>query len=166
MAVEVCSLKVETNQLVPPNTWYLVRFPFDTESTDPLDMHSDSRPPPGGPILEWSTDERSSLIWPSRSGWGDLFALIQWEAAGAQSGCSDGTEYRDQFIRDPLGYTTTNPMDTTATHHRAATIGGQYIEKSWGIFVNPDVPLALRVRHNCSDPLNLALAEFKLAINF
>ena len=165
MPTEVCSLKVDVNQLIQPNVWTLVRFPYDTESTDPFNMHDPGRPPPGGPVLEWSTDDRSSLIWPSSSGWASLYALIQWAAPPAQSGCGTGTEYRDQFIRDPLNYTATNPSDTTATHHRAATVGGNYFEKSWGIFVNPTVPLALRVRHNCSQALALTLAEFKVAIH-
>jgi hypothetical protein len=32
--------------------------------------------------------------------------------------------------------------------------------------VDPTVPLALRVYHNASGPLNLTLAEFKLSITY
>lgn len=167
MTTDLCSLKVAIPQLIQPNVWTVVRFPFDAtgESTDLLNMHSATRPSPGGPVANWATDDRSGLIWPSRTGWGVMLGLMQWAAAGVQSDPSDGTEYRDQFVRDPLGYTST-PVDTTATDHRAPTPGGQFFTKQWGVNVDPTVPLALRVQHNASSPLNLTLAEFKLAITY
>lgn len=169
MPVDVCSLKVAIPQLIQPDTWTIVRFPFDAtgESTDPLNMHSATRPAPGGPVSNWATDDRSGLIWPSRSGWGELKGIAQWAAAGAQLNPMDATEYRDQFVRNPLGYAGGGTTaDTTATDHRPPTPGGQFFTKSWGIFVDPAVPLALRVYHNASEALNLTLAEFKLSITY
>jgi hypothetical protein len=165
MPTEVCSLKVEIDQPIRPNVWTIVRFPFDSsgESTDPLNMHDPNRPPPGGPVTNWQNDDRSGLIWPSSSAWGLMYSLIQWADPGVQATCTAGTEFRDQYVRDPLGYTS-NPVDTTATDHRTATPGIQTYTKSWGIFVSPTVPLALRVRHDASGTVNLTLAEFKLAI--
>lgn len=156
--VQVCSLKVDVPQLIEPGTTYkVVRFPFGAgESTDRFEMHQTVQPD-GYVVTDYATDDRSGLIWPSRSGWGHLYAMIQWEATGA-------TEYRDQFVRDPLGLTP-NPNDTTATEHRAPTPGADYYVKNHGIFVSPDVPIALRVTHNDTQARLLTLAEFKLVIH-
>ncbi|MEU6594799.1 hypothetical protein ABZ923_37330 [Streptomyces sp. NPDC046881] len=162
--VQVCSLKVDTPQSIPSSASYtIVRFPYGAaEPTDRFEMHQ-ALQPDGSTVTNYATDDRSGLIRPSRAGWGSLYALIQWEAPTATSGTV--TEYRDQFVRDPLGETAT-PNDTTATDHRAATPGGQFWTKSWGIFVTPDVPLALRVTHNGTvGPLLMTLAEFKLVIH-
>ncbi|MEV5929917.1 hypothetical protein ACPCSG_27040 [Streptomyces cellulosae] len=155
--VQVCSLKVDTPQLVDPGTAYkVVRFPFGAaESSDRFEMHQVVQPD-GYVVADWSTDDRSGLIWPSKPGWGVLHAMVQWEASTA-------TEFRDQYVRDPLGLTP-NPNDTTATEHRSPTPGADYFVKTHGIFVDPAVPLALRVTHNDSAPRLLTLAEFKLAI--
>jgi hypothetical protein len=83
--------------------------------------------------------------------------MIQWED-GAYS------ELRDQFVRDPLGFTD-DPVDTTATDHRPPSPGMQCFTKSHGIFVSPGTPLALRVAHNDSQARDIVLAEFKLAIH-
>ncbi|MFZ4160416.1 hypothetical protein ACOZDE_18595 [Streptomyces griseoincarnatus] len=156
--VQVCSLKVDTPQLIPPGTTYrIVRFPFGAgESTDRFEMHQTVQPD-GYVVTDYATDDRSGLIWPSRPGWGHLYAMIQWEAGGY-------TELRDQYVRDPLGLTP-SPNDTTATEHRTPTPGGQYFVKNHGIFVNPGTPLALRVTHNDAAPRLLTLAEFKLVIH-
>lgn len=156
--VQVCSLKRDTPQLVPPNTYTIVRFPFGSaEPSDRFGMHQ-MQQPDGYTITSWDTDDRSGLIWPSRSGWGTLHAMIQWEAANA-------TEYRDQYIRDPLSLGSPTPADTTATDHRPPSVGMQCFTKSHGIFVNETTPLALRVWHNSSGPINLVLGEFKLVIH-
>lgn len=155
--VHVCSLKVDTPQLIQPGTTYrIVRFPFGAaEPTDRFEMHQ-SVQPDGYVVSNWATDDRSGLIWPSKEGWGHLHAMLQWEAGGY-------TELRDQYVRDPLGLTPA-PNDTTATEHRTPTPGGQYFVKNHAIFVEPGTPLALRVTHNDSVPRLLTLAEFKLAI--
>lgn len=157
--VEVCSLKRDFSQLIQPgSTYQIVRFPFGAaEPTDEFGMHQIQQP--DGYVIDagnWDSDDRSGLIWPSVDGWGTLQALIQWAVP------SDASEYRDQFVRDPLEIY--SPADTTATDHRPPTPGGQFWTKVWGIAVHPDVPLALRVTHNASAPLDLTLAEFKLVI--
>ncbi|MEW2568293.1 hypothetical protein [Streptomyces sp. NPDC047070] len=162
--VQVCSLKVEVPQLIPSGTTYqVVRFPYGAlESTDRFNMHQ-ALQPDGTTVANYATDDRSGLIRPSKAGWAELYALLQWEAPTGTSGTV--TEYRDQHVRDPFGETA-DPNDTTATDHRAPTPGGQFWTKSWGIFVDPATPIALRVTHNAvSGPLNLVLAEFKVAIH-
>ncbi|WP_371793816.1 hypothetical protein OIE91_11095 [Streptomyces albidoflavus] len=161
--VQVCSLKVDTPQLIPGGgTYHVVRFPFGAgESTDRFEMHQVLQPD-GYVVADWAADDRSGLIWPSRSGWGHLYGMIQWESASSGSG--GYTELRDQYVRDPLGLTP-SPNDTTATEHRPPSPGMQCFVKSHGIFVNPATPLALRVGHNDAQPRNLVLAEFKLAIH-
>ncbi|GAA0644394.1 hypothetical protein GCM10009535_22270 [Streptomyces thermocarboxydovorans] len=156
--VHVCSLKAHTPQRIRPGTTYqVVRFPFGSaEPYDRFGMHQ-AEQPDGHVVDDWANDDRSGLIWPSKPGWGHLYAMLQWEAGGY-------TELRDQFVRDPLGLTP-DPEDTTATEHRRPTPGGQYYVKSHGIFVDPDTPLALRVTHNDSGPRRLTLAEFKLVIH-
>lgn len=156
--VQVCSLKVDVYQSIPAgNTYRTVRFPFGTgESSDRFNMHQTTQPD-GHVVSDWATDDRSGLIWPSRAGWGQLYAMIQWESA---SGTNGYTELRDQFVRDPFGV-----ADTTATEHRAPTPGIQCYVKGHGIFVSPDVPLALRVMHNDNSARMLTLAEFKLVIH-
>ncbi|WP_405893670.1 hypothetical protein OG272_15575 [Streptomyces sp. NBC_00104] len=162
--VEVCSLKRDINQpIVPGTTYTIVRFPFGAEEpSDRFQMHQAVQPD-GYVVTDWDNDPRSGLIWPSRAGWGHLYALIQWEAPTAASG--GYTELRDQYVRDPLSLGSPTPNDTTATDHRAPSPGGQFFTKSHGIYVDPLTPLALRVTHNASaGSLNLTLAEFKLAI--
>ncbi|MEV0639059.1 hypothetical protein AB0I77_29770 [Streptomyces sp. NPDC050619] len=160
--VQVCSLKVDTPQAVSPGTTYqIVKFPFGAkESTDRFEMHQATQPD-GYVVEDWEKDDRSGLIWPSKAGWGHLYAMIQW---GEPSGVGAYTELRDQYVRDPLGLTP-NPNDTTATEHRAPTPGGQYFVKNHGLFVTPGTPLALRVTHNAALPVALKLAEFKLVIH-
>jgi hypothetical protein len=156
--VQVCSLKRDINQLIPPGSVYtIVRFPFgSTESYDAYGMHQTAQPD-GYTITNWDTDDRSGLIWPSVSGWGHLYAMIQWEAG-------DYTELCDQYVRDPLGLN--SPADTTATDHRPPSSGIQAFTKSHGIFVHPSTPLALRVAHNDTVARNVTLAEFKLVIHW
>ncbi|KPC59523.1 hypothetical protein [Streptomyces chattanoogensis] len=161
LGVQVCSLKTDTPQLIEPGcTYQILRFPFSEECTDAFAMHEEDQPD-GYVVTDWATDDRSGLIWPSTSGWGHLYAVIQWEPASATGGY---TELRDQFVRDPLGLTPC-PNDTTATEHRAPTVGMQCFAKNWGCFVNPETPLALRVAHNDCSPRSLVLAEFKLSIH-
>ncbi|MDG9709487.1 hypothetical protein [Streptomyces sp. DH10] len=160
--VQVCSLKVDTPQLIAPGTTYkIVRFPFGAaEPTDRFGMHQAAQPD-GYVVSDWAADDRSGLIWPSKAGWGHLHAMIQWEAA---SGTGGYTELRDQYVRDPLGLTP-NPNDTTATEHRTPTPGGQFYVKNHGLFVDPGTPVALRVTHNDTNSRLLTLAEFKLVIH-
>ncbi|MGJ5693539.1 hypothetical protein ACM6RM_10215, partial [Streptomyces pratensis] len=85
--VQVCSLKVDTPQLIPGGgTYHVVRFPFGAgESTDRFEMHQVLQPD-GYVVADWAADDRSGLIWPSRSGWGHLYGMIQWESASSGSG--------------------------------------------------------------------------------
>ncbi|MFI9026290.1 hypothetical protein [Streptomyces sp. NPDC053560] len=153
---QVCSLKRDTPQLIEPGPYQIVRFPFGTlESSDAYEMHQVQQQD-GYTIASWDGDDRSGLIWPSRAGWGHLYAMIQWESG-------DYTELRDQFVRDPLHFGS-DPENTTATDHRPASVGMQCFTKSHGIFVDPAVPLALRVTHNDTVARNLVLAELKLVI--
>jgi hypothetical protein len=161
VAIDVCSLITSGPQPIKPKTYTIVRFPFGTaESTDTLNMHAASRGGTYGSLAaaNWKAEDRAGLIFPSRSGWAQLTAMIQWDA-----GDSGQREYRDQFVRDPLGYTS-DPVNTTATEHRPPSLGMQCFAKSWTIAVNPDTPLALRVYHDGTQPLNVSLAEFKLII--
>jgi hypothetical protein len=166
--VRVCSLKRDFNQLIQPGTTYqTLRFPFGAaESSDRFQMHQLSQP--DGYVISaagWDSDERSGLIWPSRAGWGHLYAMVQWEAASAPAASGGYTELRDQFVRDPLSLGSPTPNDTTATEHRSPTPGIQCFVKNWGVFVDPDTPLAFRVAHNDTAPRNVILAEFKLVIH-
>lgn len=156
--VQVCSLKVDTPQLIQPGiTYQIIRFPFGSaEPYDEFEMHQAAQPD-GYVVTSWAADDRSGLIWPAAAGWGHLHAMIQWEVGGY-------TELRDQYIRDPLGLTP-NPSDTTATEHRPPSPGAQFWVKNHGVLVSPGVPLALRVAHNDSQPRNVTLAEFKLVIH-
>lgn len=156
--VQVASLKVSTPQPVLPGSAYrIVRFPYGAEeSMDPHGMHQ-AEQPDGRTVTDWASDDRSGLIWPAARGWGHLYAMLQW----AES--TDATEYRDQFARDPLE--PAGRVDTTATEHRATTVGGEYFVKVWGIVCDPAVPLAVRVAHNASAPISLTFAEFKLVIH-
>ncbi|MCX5326267.1 hypothetical protein [Streptomyces sp. NBC_00120] len=155
--VTVCSLKRDTPQLIQPGTKYqIVRFPFGSlESSDSAEMHQ-MQQPDGFTISTWESEDRSGLIWPSRTGWGHLYAMVQWESG-------EYTELRDQFVRDPLAFGP-DPENTTATDHRPKSPGAQCFTKSHGVFVDPSVPLALRVTHNDKVARNLTLAEFKLVI--
>ncbi len=156
--VQVCSLKRDTPQSIPANSPYtVIRFPFGSaESTDRFAMHQVNQPD-GYVVTNWDADDRSGLIWPSTAGWGVLYAMIQWEPGGYD-------ELRDQFVRDPLGLTP-SPNDTTATEHRPPSPGMQCWTKQWGIFVDPDVPLALRATHDDSVARDIVLAEFKLVVH-
>jgi hypothetical protein len=130
----------------------MVRFPFGAaESWDPCDMHPVNQP---DGLLVTDRDARAGLIWPAHDAWARLDALLYWDTG-------DYTEVRSRFVRDPLGLT--GPPDSTCTEDHLATPGGQYRAKSWAIFVHPDTPIGLMVRHNSARPVRLALAEFKLS---
>lgn len=164
MGSHVCSLIRTADQLIPGGSGYhLVRFPFGSEeSYDAFEMHQLVQP--DGYVISgsgWDSDDRSALIWPSKDGWGTFSAMIQWEAPTGTSGAVG--EYRDGFVRDPLGLGS-KPYDTTGTAHTAASPGANFFRASWPIFVHPGVPVALRVGHSGSGPLKLTLAEFKLDI--
>lgn len=154
MAPLVCSLKTEIPQSIPGGGAYsIVRFPFGSgESIDEHNMHARTQPDRVR-VGAWQADDRSGLIWPAASGWGHLQAMIQWESG-------DYTELRDRFVRDPLG-----AADTTATEHHVPSPGMQCFTKSWGIYVNPETPIALAVGHTAKSSVRLTLAEFKLIIH-
>ncbi|GAA0322214.1 hypothetical protein NE235_04285 [Actinoallomurus spadix] len=157
MAVRVCSLKFDADrdggpQSVPAGgAYHVVRFPYGAaESYDADNMHPQTR---NGTDHPFPSDPASGLIRPAHDAWGRLYAMIQWETAAGGA----ATEFRDQFVRDPLG-----TPDTTCTEHRPPSPGMQCFAKAWAIFVSPDVPLALRVAHDADRPLDLVIAEFKL----
>ncbi|MEW9530674.1 hypothetical protein [Microbispora sp. NPDC049125] len=156
MTLHICSLKVETAQAVPvlASDYYLLRFPYTVsdESWDPHNMHRPTQP--GGAVSTFP-DARSGLIWPTVSGWGCLTAMVYWDAGSS-------SEYRARFVRDPLSLTT--GYDSTATTDDAPTPGGQYRHYSHAMFVHPNTPIGLMVRHAASTPLAVTLAELKLAI--
>jgi hypothetical protein len=149
----VCSLKVDTAQTIPAGAAYtVVRFPFESgENFDPYDMHPVAQP--DGVMVAY-TDARASLIWPAHDAWARLDAMLQWEDG-------DYTEVRDRFVRDPLELA--GAADSTCTEDRPVSPGGQYLAKSWAIFVHPGTPLALSVRHNSAHGVRLLLAEFKIS---
>ncbi|MFE7963392.1 hypothetical protein ACFU0X_10115 [Streptomyces cellulosae] len=165
--VYVCSLKTTRPQTIPADgKYHLVHFPFgDTgavESYDPFGMHP-VRQPDG--VDATHLLDRSALIWPHTNGWGTLTALIHWKTP-APDGIFNRhrpTEYRDRFVRDPLNLAT--GYDSTATETRPAQDNGPLLHKTHEIFVKPHVPLALMVRHNGRKPVDLELAELKLAIH-
>lgn len=155
MSRHVCSLKFDAERDRGPlsvpsgGAYHLLRFPYDgAESYDADDMHAQVR---NGADHPFPSDPASGLIWPAHEAWGRLYGMIQWKAA------SGATEFRDQFVRDPLG-----TPDTTCTEHRPPSVGLQCFAKAWAIFVSPDVPLGLRVTHNAAGTLHVVLAEFKL----
>jgi hypothetical protein len=152
----IVSLKADRPQRVPRRVWWVVRFPYDGESYDPLGMHHQLQPD-GYEVRDWQRDSRSGLIWPDHDGWVRLDAMIQWEAASPRGGYR---EIRDQFARDPLSLST--GLDTTATDHRPPSPGMQCITKNWALFAHPKTPLALRVWHDDAQPRELLLAELKL----
>lgn len=156
MTALVCSLKSSSPQLVEPGDYAVVRFPFGV--AEPHDVHGmhQAAQPDGPRVALWDRDDRSGLIWPAAEGWGTLHALVYWEAG-------DYTEVRSRFVRDPLGLTT--GYDSTCTEDDVPTPGGQYRAKTWGMFVHPNTPIALMVRHDDSTARRVTLAEFKLAID-
>ncbi|GIH76128.1 hypothetical protein [Planobispora longispora] len=151
----VCSLITQQGikQTIPPSDGYtLVRFPFDVESSDDHGMHPEVQPDTGETVTYISP--RSGLIWPCHTAWGQLYALMYWDAGPY-------TEVRSRFVRDPLGLT--QEPDSTCTEDHPDTVGGQYRAKSWGMWVRVGQPLGLMVRHNADVPVRLAFAEFKVA---
>lgn len=152
MALYVCSLINDDEQSIPPDTYELLKFPFTGESYDPWDMHPEDQPDGARSAYP---DERSALIWPAVAGWGTLTAMVHWEEGGY-------TEVRDQYIRDPLNLA--GGPDTTCTEHEAHNPGGQYRAKHHALFVNPDTPIAIRVRHNAASAVKVVHCQLKLAV--
>lgn len=152
MTTYVCSLINTQGQDIEPGDYQVVRFPYgSSESYDAHEMHQAAQP--DGTVSVYP-DERSGLIWPQHDAWGYLHALLYWEGGTYN-------EVRDRFVRDPLDLTT--GYDSTCTEDHAKTPGGQYIAKSWAMFVHPETPIGLLVRHSVSTTQRLALAEFKLS---
>ncbi|WP_420156521.1 hypothetical protein [Nocardiopsis sp. CNT-189] len=152
MALYVCSLINNDDQEIQPDAYTLLKFPYVGESYDPWGMH-DAGQPDGA--CSTYPDDRSALIWPAVTGWGTLTAMIHWEGG-------DYTEVRDQYIRDPLNLA--GGPDTTCTEHEAPNPGGQYRAKHHALFVHPDTPVAIRVRHNATSAKKVIHAQLKLAI--
>jgi hypothetical protein len=153
LTVYVCSLILSEPQSIPNDGGYhIVRFPYDVtgESYDAHGMHSEALPG------DWQADDRSGLIWPAVSGWGELTANIHWESGNY-------SELRDRFVRDPLGLA--GGYNSTGTDHRPPSPGMQRFTKRHSIFVYPGTPLALLVAHNASTPRKITHAQFKLAIH-
>jgi len=156
MSVFVCSLKVDTPQLVRPGAYTIVRFPFGAlESKDDYRMHQMVQPD-GYEVTDWRTDDRAGLIWPAVDGWGVLSAMVQWEKGGYR-------EVGARFVRDPLGLST--GWDATATDERAPSPGRQRATHLWQMDVHSQTPLSLQVCHDDTVARKLTLAEFKLAIH-
>jgi hypothetical protein len=163
VAVRIVSLKVETPQSIPADGQYhLVKFPYDTESYDPWGMHNPLQPDAYKvPTSSWATQPRSGLVWPcwpdGVRGWGTVHGLVYWEAGGY-------SEVRSRIVRDPLGLTAKG-YDSTCTEDHVATVGQQFRPKNWGLFIDPQTPLGLMVKHNAFGPVDVTLAEFKLVIS-
>lgn len=157
MPVHVCSLILQERQSVEPGDYRIVLFPFGSAESDDFHGMHQVEQPQGAPVADWRRDERAGLIWPTVTGWATLVANLHWEPGGYD-------ELRDQFVRDPLGFTS-SPVDTTATDHRPPSPGMQCFTKQHAIWVHPGVPVALRVAHTDSRPRALVHAQFKLAIH-
>ena len=157
MSARICSLICPESQTIPADgKYHLLRFPFGGgESYDAWGMHQ-MQQPDGYTITDWRTDPRSGLIWPAADGWGSLTGVIYWASGNY-------TEVRDRFVRDPLNLTT--GYNSTATEDEEPTPGGQYLHKSHEMFVHPNVPIGLLVKHNASGPVDVTHAQFKLAIH-
>ena len=154
MRLVVCSLKTGGPQRIPPDEYTILRFPFNAESHDPDDLHPALQPDTGQTVT--SADDRAGLIWPKHTAWATLNALIYWEAGGY-------TEVRDRFVRNPLNLPGAPPYDSTCTEDHPKTPGGQYLAKTWNLFVHPLTPLGLLLQHDAPGPVAVTLAEFKLS---
>lgn len=152
----VCSLKVDTPQLIKPGAYTTVRFPFGAlESSDTHRMHQVVQPD-GYQVANWNLADRAGLIWPAVDGWGVLTAMVQWEPGGYR-------EVGARFVRDPLDLST--GWDATATDERPPSPGRQRATHMHQMFVHPETPVALQVCHDDAVARKLLLAEFKLAIH-
>lgn len=158
MQTHFCSLYYhadrDADQSVPPDEYYLVRFPYGgKESSDRENMHAlvDS----AGAEHPYP-DAASGLIRPKHDSTADrplvghLWATCQWDDG-------DFTELRGQFSRDPLG-----ANDTTGTQHQRATPGIQCFTYNIPIEINSKTPLGFRVSHNASRSRKIVHAKFKL----
>lgn len=152
MTLVVCSLISTGSQVIPANAYTILRFPFDAESADSFNMHDKVQPDTGETITV--SNPRAGLIWPKHDAWATLNGLIYIED-------DNYTEIRTRFVRDPLNLTTGE--DSTCTEDHAPTVGGQYIAKNWNIFVHPNTPVGLLVKHNATTSVAVTLSEFKMS---
>lgn len=159
MPSHYCSLKVETPQSISPDVYTLVKFPYDGESIDEENMHRPDQP--DGLSHPYPNDPASGLIWPAHEEVATICAMIQWESDDDRPSGERATEYRDRFVRDPLGMF--GEPDSTCTEHRVASPGMQCFAKSWTMIVKPGVPLGLMVAHNAAKSHKVTLSEFKVA---
>ena len=144
-----CSLKAVANQIIQPNTWTIVHFEgVIAESSDDYGMHNSDA----------LGDQSGLIVAGGGSGWGLLAGMAQWSFP------SDATETRLGFVRDPFATfgDSSDDYDTTATNHYARTPGGDYVSLTWPMWFLEGRPHALRVRHDASTEIALAVAEFKL----
>lgn len=154
MTVFVCSLSASPDQVIPPNRYTLLRFPFETDQWDVWGMHQAEQP---DGVTALSGQDRSGLIWPHVHGWGSLTGHVQMEAG-------DYSEVRTQFIRDPLGLGD-DPKNATGVAHWPPSPGMQFLPPHHEFAVYPGVPVGLMVRHNDTVPRRVTYAQFKLAIH-
>ena len=137
-----CSLKVETRQTIPPNTWTALRF--DQVLRNDLDMWRGSD----------LTDPQSALIYPPLEDYYLWAAMVHWEPV--PSAGSD-LQFLEQFCRDPYSAS----PDTTGTDDSPDTAGAEYNTRTWPFVGRPGQPVAVRVWHNHTAPVRVVLAEFK-----
>jgi hypothetical protein len=140
-----CSLITSTPQAIPPNTYTALRF--DTESTDIPGWHPSQN----------LKDPASALIIPDVNVVALVAGLVFW--AAAMQSMTAPTQYLARITRNPFD---PDLIDSTATHDRAPTPGGQFDVFSWPMVVRDRQPLAIMVAHNGSAPLAVNLAEFKV----
>lgn len=143
-----CSLINHGDQVIKPDVYTALRF--DTENSDSGALHASVN-------LE---SRNSALIYPKSEAVGLLAAEVFWEDAKATGMKEIPTQYRYRFSRDPFD----DAIDSTCTHDRAPTPGGQFEAFTWPFTVRAGQPLAVMVAHNGSEPLKVVLAEFKLWI--
>lgn len=152
----VCGLLTNEPQEIPSDgAYHVLRFGYqpdaDEEQIDPWGMHQPDHHPDGHVVTDWMADPYAGLIYPAVAGYGELYAMVHW----AQDGRA-----RDQFCRDPLGFTDEHPVDTTCTEDRMH----RFNAKSHRIHVEPGIPLSVRVRNLAGYTRAITHAQFKLYV--
>lgn len=158
MTLGVCSLKIGGQQIIGPNAWTTVRFPYDLEPYDPDNLHTRDLPADVAPVQ--SSDPESGLIWPQHDAWAHLQGFMVWKSLSDVPASSRFTYVRSRFSRDPFGVNdTTATIGTPAAPPSVSTC----LPVTWNFWVHPGVPIGYQVWHNAPEPRVLSIAEFKMS---
>lgn len=129
-------------QTIPPNTWVQIRFDTALRNDDGM----------------WFDDEmgpESALITPALDGDFIWTYLVRFDSITIPAGDTEERQFHARYVRDPY----TLPDNTGESDHDD-TVGKDLLNGTWLFRGHSGQPVALEVRHNHTEPVDVDHAQF------